>query len=284
MKANRYFRRKKSDILKKVLAYVVLIFACLAVLLPLTIVVSTSLKTDSDANTFPFKFIPEVFSADAYIEVLTNSRVWLGLINTLIIVLPVMFVGVFVSSLAAFAFAKLEFKGKNIIFSLLLGSMMLPGVITMTPAYVLYDAIGWTDSWLPLMVPGLFGTASCIFFMRNYLVKVPNALIDAGKMAGLSMFGIFRKIVLPIIKPALVAQIILWFFAGYNDYFGPMLYLSTESNFNLQLVLKNMVAQYETSPTVMMANCVFALIPALVIYGFAQKSLIRGISLQGVKK
>ena len=284
MKASNYFKRKRSAILKSVLAYVVLILACLIVLLPFTIVVSTSFKTDVEANTFPFKLIPEVFSIDAYIEVFSNSRIWLGLINTLIIVLPVMVVGVLVSSLAAFAFAKLEFKGKNIIFSLLLGSMMLPGVITMTPAYVLYDAIGWTDSWLPLMVPGLFGTASCIFFMRNYLVRVPNALIDAGKMAGLSMFGIFRKIVLPIIKPALVAQIILWFFAGYNDYFGPMLYLSTESNFNLQLVLKNMVAQYETSPTVMMASCVFALIPALTIYGFAQKSLITGISLQGVKK
>ena len=218
MKASNYFKRKRSAILKSVLAYVVLILACLIVLLPFTIVVSTSFKTDVEANTFPFKLIPEVFSIDAYIEVFSNSRIWLGLINTLIIVLPVMVVGVLVSSLAAFAFAKLEFKGKNIIFSLLLGSMMLPGVITMTPAYVLYDAIGWTDSWLPLMVPGLFGTASCIFFMRNYLVRVPNALIDAGKMAGLSMFGIFRKIVLPIIKPALVAQIILWFFAGYNDY------------------------------------------------------------------
>lgn len=284
MKADSYFKRKSRKILKSVLAYVVLLLACLIVLLPFTIVVSTSFKTDQDANQFPFQFIPEIFSIDAYIEVFSNGRVWLGLINTLIIVLPIMFAGVFMSALAAFAFAKLQFKGKKTIFSLLLGSMMLPGVITMTPAYVLYDAIGWTDSWAPLMVPGLFGTASCIFFLRNYLVRVPDALIDAGKMAGLSMFGIFRKIVLPIIKPALVAQVILWFFAGYNDYFGPMLYLSTENNFNLQLVLKNMITQYETRPTVMMASCVFALIPALAIYGFAQKSLITGISLQGVKK
>ena len=234
-------KKDNSSILGKTASYIILLIACAIVLLPFLIVISTSFKTDVEANTFPFHLIPEQFSLHAYQIVLTNSRVWLGLVNTLIIVMPVMFVGVFVSSLAAFAFAKLEFKGKGLIFSLLLGSMMLPGVITMTPAYVLYDAIGWTDSWLPLMVPGLFGTASCIFFMRNYLVRVPNALIDAGKMAGLSYFGIFYKIILPIIKPALVAQIILWFFAGYNDYFGPMLYLSTETNFNLQLVLKNMV-------------------------------------------
>lgn len=277
-------KRDKSSLSGKIAAYIVLIVACLIVLLPFLIVISTSFKTDVEANTFPFHLIPQEFSLNAYKIVLTNSRVWLGLVNTLIIVMPVMFVGVFISSLAAFAFAKLDFKGKNIIFSLLLGSMMLPGVITMTPAYVLYDSIGWTNTWLPLMVPGLFGTASCIFFMRNYLVRVPNALIDAGKMAGLSYFGIFYKIILPIIKPALVAQIILWFFAGYNDYFGPMLYLSTESNFNLQLVLKNMVSQFEGQPTVMMSCCIFALIPALVIYGFAQKSLITGISLQGVKK
>lgn len=277
-------KKNKTSISGKIAAYVVLTLACLSILLIFMIVLSTSFKTDVEANTFPFHLIPEVFTIDAYVEVLTNKRVWLGLVNTLIIVLPVMFIGVFVSSLAAFAFAKLEFKGKNIIFSLLLGSMMLPGVITMTPAYVLYDAIGWTDTWLPLMVPGLFGTASCIFFMRNYLVRVPDALIDAGKMTGLSYFGIFRRIIMPIIKPALVAQIILWFFAGYNDYFGPMLYLSTEANFNLQLVIKDMVSQFEGRPSVMMSSCVFALVPALVIYGFAQKSLITGISLQGVKK
>ena len=113
MKVSKYFKRKRSAILKSVLAYVVLILACLIVLLPFTIVVSTSFKTDVEANTFPFKLIPEVFSIDAYIEVFSNSRIWLGLINTLIIVLPVMVVGVLVSSLAAFAFAKLEFKGKN---------------------------------------------------------------------------------------------------------------------------------------------------------------------------
>ena len=131
---------------------------------------------------------------------------------------------------------------------------------------------------------GLFGTASCIFFMRNYLSKVPNALIDAGKMAGLSNFGIFVKIVVPIIKPALVAQVILWFFAGYNDYFGPMLYLSTETNFNLQLILKNIVSQYEGQPAVMMSSCIVSLVPALIIYAIAQKQLINGISMQGVRK
>ncbi len=282
MKAS-LFDKKKRRILVNILAYVVLIIACFIVLLPFTLVVSTSFNGNA-GNQTTFHFIPEMFSIDAYVTILSNKRVWLGLVNTLIIVMPVMFVGVFISSLAAFAFAKFEFKGKNIIFSLLLGSMMLPGVITMTPAFVLYDAIGWKDTWLPLMIPGLFGTASCIFFMRNYLSKVPNALIDAGKMAGLSNFGIFVKIVVPIIKPALVAQVILWFFAGYNDYFGPMLYLSTETNFNLQLILKNIVSQYEGQPAVMMSSCIVSLVPALIIYAIAQKQLINGISMQGVRK
>ena len=283
MRTDPFRRNKSKKIASMVLGYAILIIACFIVLLPFTVVISTSFNANA-GNQTTFHFIPEMFSWDAYVTILSNKRVWLGLVNTLIIVMPIMFAGVFVSSLAAFAFAKLEFKGKNLIFSLLLASMMLPGVITMTPAFVLYDAIGWKDTWLPLMIPGLFGTASCIFFMRNYLSKVPNALIDAGKMAGLSNFGIFVKIVMPIIKPALVAQIILWFFAGYNDYFGPMLYLSTETNFNLQLILKNIVAQYEGQPSVMMSSCIVSLIPALIIYAIAQKQLIEGISLQGVRK
>ena len=130
----------------------------------------------------------------------------------------------------------------------------------------------------------MFGTAACIFFMRNYLVRIPNELIDAGKVDGLSNFSIFLRIVLPIIKPAIVAQIILWFFAGYNDYFGPMIYLDSRNIFTLQLFLTTFADQHVGDIPTNMATCVFSLIPALVVYAFAQKALIRGISLQGVKK
>ena len=283
MSRNKY-TLKHTSIARNTISYVLLTIFCLIVLLPFCMILFTSMKPLSEANHLPFTLFPNQFDFSAYVELFTNKSVWRSLVNTMIVVIPVMFVGVFISSLAAFAFAKLEFKGKNILFSLLLGSMMLPGVITMTPAYVLYDKIGWVNTWLPLMVPGLFGTAACIFFMRNYLMRIPNELIDAGKVDGLSNFRIFVRIVTPIIKPALVAQIILWFFAGYNDYFGPMLYLDSKNIFTLQLYLTVYSDQHEGNIPAIMASCVFSLIPALIVYAVAQKALIRGISLQGVKK
>lgn len=275
---------KYASIFRVILNYAILILFCILVLMPFGIILFTSMKPLSEANQLPFTFFPNEFDFSSYVEILTNKNVWRGLVNTLIVVVPVMFIGVFVSSLAAFAFAKLQFKGKNVLFSVLIASMMLPGVITMTPAYVLFDSIGWVNTWYPLMVPGMFGTAACIFFMRNYLMKIPNELIDAGKVDGLSNFKIFMKIIMPLIKPALIAQIILWFFAGYNDYFGPMIYLDSKNIFTLQLFLTNFSDQHVGDIPTNMATCVFSLIPALTVYAFAQKALVRGISLQGVKK
>lgn len=284
MKASFLRNKNTTRAFVNITAYIILIFACLLVLFPFMIIVSTSFKTLAEAQHLPFTFFPEEFVFDSYNEILHDTKVWRGLLNTLIIVVPVMFVGVFVSSLAAFAFSKLNFKGKEVLFSILLGSMMLPGVITMTPAYVIYDYLGLTDTFFPLMVPGLFGTAACTFFMRNYMSKLPKELIESGKVDGLNNFQIFVKIILPIIKPAIVAQVILWFFAGYNDYFGPMLYLNTQENYTLQLVLTNISSQASANMPKIMATCIVSLIPALIVYAIFQKQLINGISLNGVKK
>ena len=275
---------KVRDNIAKILAYIILSIASLLVLIPFFVILSTSFKSITEAQTLPFYMIPKEFSTDAYLSTLSDKRVWLGLRNTLIVVCPIMLIGVFVSSLAAYSFAKIRFKGKNILFSLILGSMMLPGVITMTPAYVIYDYIGWTDSWAPLMVPGLFGTASCIFFMRQFISKIPDEVIESAKVDGLGHFGTFLRIIFPLIIPAVIAQVILWFFAGYNDYFGPMLYLDTTNKFTLQLVLQNISSQADGNMPKVMATCVISLIPALIVYAFAQKSLLKGIALEGIKK
>ena len=161
---------------------------------------------------------------------------------------------------------------------------MLPGVITMTPAYVLYDLIGWTDTFLPLMIPGLFGTASCIFFMRQFISKIPNEVIESAKVDGLGHFQTFIKIIFPMMIPAVVAQIILWFFAGYNDYFGPLIYLQSQDNFTLQRVLQNIASQADANMPKVMSTCIISLIPALIIYAVAQKALLKGIALEGIKK
>lgn len=282
MKTNKSI--KKNEKISKIIAYIVLAFASLTVLFPFFVIFSTSFKSITEAQTLPFYFIPKEFNFDAYISTLEDKRVWIGLKNTLIVVCPIMLIGVFVSSLAAYSFAKIRFKGKNLLFSIILGSMMLPGVITMTPAYVIYDYLYLTDTWAPLMVPGLFGTASCIFFMRQFISKIPDEVIESAKVDGLGHFGTFVRIIFPMIIPAVIAQVILWFFAGYNDYFGPMLYLDSDEKFTLQLVLQNIAAQSDGNVPKVMATCIISLIPALVVYGFAQKALLKGIALEGIKK
>ena len=169
-------------------------------------------------------------------------------------------------------------------FTVLMMSMMLPGVITMTPAYVVYDMVYWTDTYLPLMIPQAFGTASCVFYLRQYFHGIPNDMLEAAEIDGLGRFGCFCRILLPLAKPALIAQIILWFIAGYNDYFGPMLYLDTERKFTLQLVLKQMTGSADSDWPKIMASSIITMLPMIAIYFFAQKQFIEGIVVTGMKE
>ncbi len=275
-------RRKK--IFGDVIAYAFLTLGCLGVLLPFFVILSTSFKTYIDSVKVPFRFFRGYIDFTGYKEVFQMPSLYSGLGNTLLIVLPIMFVGVFTSLLSAFAFAKMRFRAKSAMFAVLMFSMMLPGVITMTPAYIVYDWIGWTDSFLPLMIPNAFGTVACTFFLRQYFYTIPNEMLEAAEIDGLGKFGSFIRIMIPLAKPAIIAQMVLWFIAGYNDYFGPMLYLNTESKYTLQLVLRLMTGSAESNWPKIMACCVITMIPMLVLYFVAQKQLIEGIASTGLKE
>ena len=276
--------RKKIEATKKLLAYLVLIFACVIVLAPFSIVISTSLKTYPDSVKVPFRFFVGYVDFTSYKEILTDPSIWQGLKNTLFIVVPIMFIGTFNSALSAYAFSKLKFKGRNAMFFTLLASMMLPGIVTMTPAYVIYDMIGWTDTFLPLMIPNAFGTAACTFYLRQYFMGFPDELLEAAELDGLGKFGTFIRILLPLAKPALIAQLILWFIAGYNDYFGPMLYLNTRENYTLQLVVKLMAGSADQRWPKIMSASMIMMAPILLIYLFCQKYFIEGITMSGMKE
>ncbi len=268
----------------KIAAYVFLSIACLFVLFPFSIVISTSFKTYADSVKIPFKFFMGYLNLDAYKGVISNEYLWRGLGNTLLVVLPIMVIGVFTSALAAYAFAKVRFRASKTMFTVLMLSMMLPGVITMTPAYIIYDTIGWTDTFLPLMIPNAFGTATCVFYLRQFFKSIPNELIEAAEMDGLSKFGIFTRIMLPLAKPALIAQMILWLIAGYNDYFGPMLYLDSREKYTLQLELNLMTGSSESYWPNIMATSIVILLPMLILYFTAQKQFTEGIVMTGMKE
>lgn len=280
-----------GKIVAKALIYLALAVFALWVLIPFYIVLITSFKSRIEAQNPEFTLWPqEGFHLDGYIKVLWYdsggsgmSTVVRGFINTLWIVIPPTLVGLLTSSLSAYAFAKLNFRAKKFLFAVLLGTMMIPGTIMLTPSYLLYDLIWWTNSPLPLMIPGMFGAAACVFFMRQFYTGIPTDLIEAAKLDGMGYISIFFKIMVPLSLPALLAQGILGFIGGYNDYFGPYLYLTDPELYTLQIALKSFQGTYATDWPTVMAGAIIALVPTLVIYVCAQKYFIQGIATAGMK-
>lgn len=291
-KLNAPQRAKTKRIVGKVLIYLALVIFAIWILAPFSIVIMTSFKTWQEATDPEFSFFPKEFTFQGYKEVFTYTAsagdfpmpiMLRGFINTLIIIIPPTILGLFCSAISAYAFAKLRFKGKNLLFGFLLLTMMIPGTIMLTPSYMIYDMIGWTDTPLPLMIPGMFGAATCVFFMRQFYSGIPTELIEAAKLDGMGYFKIFWKIMVPLSVPALFAQGLLGFIGGYNDYFGPYLYLRDPEWYTLQIALKSFQGSYSSNVPTIMAGSIVALIPTLVIYAVAQNYFIEGIATSGMK-
>ena len=284
---------KFKTILGKIFVYIGLIVYAIWILAPMLIIFFTSFKTWQETQTVEFKLFPEgkwvftgykdvilwnIESLDGGIPTLVR-----GLLNTLMHVIPPTIIGLFVSALAAFAFAKLNYKGKNGLFGILLMTMLIPGTIMTAPTYIIYDKLDWINTPLPLMIPGMFGAAACVFFMKQFYSGIPTDLIEAAKLDGLGYFSIFWRIMVPLSVPALFAQGILGFIGGYNDYFGPLIYLHENDRITLQLALRSFSTfEWNNIPAVM-AGAISAMIPTIIIYLVAQKYFVEGIATSGMK-
>ncbi len=276
---------KKKDRITDFFIFIFLSIGAVVMIAPLLWMVSTSLKSKEDVFALPPVWIPTDISFSKYTEIWSMGPLLSGISNSLIVALSVTIVGTFTSSLAAFAFAKLNFRGKNKIFLLLFASVMIPYPVLMIPQFMMFSSIGWVDTLLPLIVPGLFGNIFMIFFLRQFLNSIPNSIIEAAKIDGCSYFQIFYKIIFPLIKPAVAAQLILWFMAIWNDYLGPILYLNSPEKQTLQLVIANFNASYaiQSDYPLIMAASVVALFPMLIVFMIFQKQIIESIAISGVK-
>lgn len=284
VKAEPMSEKKKNKITD---AFVFLFLSAGAIFMvaPLLWMFSTSLKSKEDVFALPPVWIPETISFAKYAEIWSMGPLLSGISNSLIIAVSVTVVGTFTSSLAAFAFAKLQFRGKNKIFLLLFASVMIPYPVIMIPQFIMFSSVGWIDSLLPLIIPGLFGNIFMIFFLRQYLSSIPTSIMEAAKIDGCSHFQIFYKIIFPLIKPAVAAQLILWFMGIWNDYLGPILYLNSPEKQTLQLVIANFNASYaiQSDYPLIMAASVIALLPMLIVFIVFQKQIIESIAISGVK-
>ena len=232
---------------------------------------------------FPPEFIPNPVVWSNYRKALTALPFDTYLVNTLTIVLFSVTGEVLISAVAAYAFSRLQWKGRDILFIIVIATMMLPSQVTLIPIFSMYRQIGWLDTFLPLTVPSWFGNAFYIFLLRQNFMTISRDMDEAAVIDGASKFGVFWRITLPMAKPALGAVAIFSFQFHWNDFFRPLIFIFSKENYTLALGLRFFQGNYGTQWPYLMAASLVVMLPLILIFFFAQKFFIQGVVLTGHK-
>lgn len=266
-------------------AFVLMLIGALTMVLPFLWMVSTSLKESKLVFDYPPQWIPDPIDWANYLEVWDVAPLATGLLNSLIVTTSVVVVGTFSSTMAAFAFAKLDFPHKQTIFVGLLATMMIPVVVTIIPQFLVFAEIGWIDTLLPLIVPALLGNITMIFFLRQYMMGLAGELLDAAKIDGAGFLRIYWSIFLPLCKPAIAANVIIVFMATWNDYLGPLIFTNSPENSTVQLVIASLSSYYaeQTDYPIVMAASVIAVLPVVILFIGLQRYFVDSFAFSGIK-
>jgi ABC-type glycerol-3-phosphate transport system permease component len=269
---------------KRAFIYGFLVLVAVVLLLPLVWMLSASLKGDEEIFAIPPTWIPETFQWSNYAEVFERMPFLAYLRNTTFITVLTIVGTVLSSSLVAYAFACLHWPGRDKLFIFVIATMMLPLHVIMVPLYVIFRELGWLNTFKPLIVPAwLGGGAFNIFLLRQFFLGIPKELFDAARIDGCSEFRIYRTIALPLARPALITVAILTFMFAWNDFLGPLIYLSDQAKNTLALGLALFVGQHSTEWGILMAASIIMMIPMMVIFFAFQRYFIRGFTMSGLK-
>lgn len=279
--------RYNSQRLKKRLwrtgIYVLLLILSTAYLMPFLRTLSTSLKKQQAVFSYPPQLIPEEFHFENYVKAMTMYP-WLTFFKNSVIITLMGIIGTLISSsLVAFGFARLRFPGRDVLFFVLLATMMVPYYTTLIPRYILFRKLGWVNTLLPLWVPNFFGSPFFIFLLRQFFRGIPREIDEAARIDGCNTFQIFYKIYLPLAKPALITVAILQFNAAWGDFFGPLIYLQSQSKYTLTLGLNSFRGMCFTYWNYLCAATILISIPSIVFFFIGQKRIIGGITISGFK-
>lgn len=275
----------------QVVAQVALVALSLLFVMPLAWMVLTSLKPLEETMRQPPTILPQTTQWFNYRDAMAYNADTLGYIpflvyarNTIVVCLLVVSGAVFSSALVAYAFARLRWPGRDVAFALTLATMMVPFPVLMVPLFDLFRNLGWIGTFKPLWVPAWFGGAFNIFLLRQFFRTIPFELSEAAKLDGCSEWAIFRDIVLPLSKPALIVVALFSFMAAWNDFLGPLIYLTHQQTFTLSLGLQFYQSQQGgTQWHLLMAASTMVVAPVILLFFFAQRYFIRGISMTGIK-
>lgn len=265
--------------------FVAMLLGGATMVLPFLWMLSTSLKQSNLVFGYPPQWIPDPVDWANYVEVWDVAPLATGLLNSALVTGLVVVVGTFSSTMAAFAFAKLEFPHKRTIFYALLATIMIPLIVLLIPQFLVYVEIGWIDTLLPLIVPGLLGNVTMIFFLRQYMLGLASELLEAAKIDGAGYFRIYWSIFLPLCRPAIAANVIIVFMATWNDYLTPLIFTHSPENSTVQLVIASLNSYYaeQTDFPMIMAASIVAVLPVVVLFSLLQKHFVDSFAFSGLK-
>ncbi|HWV22625.1 MAG TPA: carbohydrate ABC transporter permease [Thermomicrobiales bacterium] len=267
-----------------ILLYIALIGLAALFSLPFVWLILTSLKPP--AEVFSGGFLPSTWTWSNYTEVFHQAPVAKWMLNsTIVAALGVVSVA-FSSSLVAFGFARLRFRGRNMLFALVIGSYLLPGSVTMIPTFLIWNKLGAVNTLWPLWAGNLFGSAFYIFMLRQFLLTIPQDLVDSARLDGAGFLRIYWNIMLPLIRPAMVAVAIFEFNAKWNDFMGPLIYLNNPNRYTMALGLasfKSDFAELGTQWSLLLAASVIFTIPMVILFFLFQRYFMEGVTHSGMK-
>lgn len=272
------------ETLIKLLKTAIFMVIGVAFLLPLFWMISASLKTPAEIFAREFRWFPETPRWDNYASVWNNENVSMarGYLNSIFICVMAITVSLALASLAAYAFAKINFKGKNFVFMLFLSTMMIPGEVTMIPRFMVFNKIGLYNNLWAVILPHWF-SAGAIFLLRQFYMSLPNDLMEAAKIDGAGHGRIFLQIMLPLTKSALVSQCVLSFVSTWNEYLSPLIFLVKKNLYTISQVVQWTMLDEMDRTDLTMAAATCAVIPVIFVFFFCQRFFIEGIATSGVK-
>ena len=266
----------------KIAVYVILVLLSILTIIPFAWMLSASLKLNKDVFAWPMQWIPAQPQWQNYVNIWTKIPLMKFISNTAILTVVVTLLQLLTSSFAAYAFAKLRFKGRNLLFLGYIATIAMPWQVYMVPQFLMMSGMGLNDKLLAMVCLQAF-SAFGVFLMKQFYDGIPDELCEAARIDGLSEYGIWRRIMLPLSKPSLATLTIFTFVNTWNDFLGPLLYLHTESKKTLQLGLRMFIGQYSAEYGLIMAASVVALIPVLIVFLALQKYFVQGIASSGLK-
>ncbi len=267
-----------------VVRYLVLLVLSIGFFAPILWMISTSFKTPGDATALPPVWIPPTVSTDGYTTLIGDAQapVLRWLVNSLVVGVAHTLLVLLTASLAAYALARMSFRGKNLVFALIVSTLFVPGFVFLMPNYLIVDALDWLDSMWALVVPGA-ASAFGVFFLRQFFLSLPGELEEAAVLDGANRWQVFWRIVIPLSAAPLATLAVLSFLASWNDFLWPLYVLFNPENLTLPAGLATLIGSYATDYPAMMAGAVLASVPVLIVYAAMQRYIIAGVARSGLK-